>query len=243
MKKTLLRLFLLFFFIFGCQDEPKYNKVYLRGEIVNPINGYITLFKDNELIDSIPLNDKNMFSYTLENAEQGLYTFKHPSESQTIYIEPGDSILFRLNTLAFDETLFYSGSAAAKNNFLMELFLLNEKNNDLIFSYYKIDPKDFAKITDSIKKSRIKKLKLLQQKKNFSDEFLSLARKSINYEYYDLRERYAFLINKYAEERSGELPPVFFDYRKEVDFNDESLQNHYVYQRFLDDYLKNRSIE
>ena len=241
MKKELL--LLSFVFIFGCRSEPELSISYIGGEIANPTDEHIILFKDNKLVDSIPLDGQNMFSYTLNNAEQGLYTFKHPSESQTIYIEPGDSILFRLNTVAFDETLFYSGNAAEKNNFLMELFLLNEKNNDLIFSYYKIDPKDFAKITDSIKNSRTQKLKHLQQRKKFSPEFLSLAEKSIDYEYYDLRERYAFLINKYLSERSAELPQNFFDYRKKVDFNDESLQSHYVYQRFLDDYLKNRSIE
>lgn len=240
MKKIILFLFIVF--CGSCQKEVEPKSVYIHGQIVNPIGNYITLSLGNDLIDTIPLDSKNTFSYLLENPEEGLYTFMDPTESQSIYIVPGDSILFRLNTLAFDETLFFSGTSAVKNNFLMELFLANEKNNDLIFSYYKIAPNDFAAITDSILKVRQEMFDKLEEENDFSENFTSLAEKSIRYEFYDLRERYAFLINKYSDQKD-EIPANFFDYRNQVNYNDETLKRHYGYQRFLDNYLKNRSIE
>lgn len=240
MKKILLFLFVVC--CWSCQEDTDPQGIYLHGQIVNPLTDYITLSKDNKLIDTIFLDDQHAFSYRLEKPTEGLYTFVHPPESQSIYMVPGDSILFRLNTLAFDETLYFSGTAAVKNNLLMELFLLNERNNDLIFSYYKINPKTFASITDSILKVRKKMFRKLEKEHQFSDKFSALAEKSILYEFYDLRERYAFLINKYSSHKN-KIPPGFFDYRKKVDFNDETLKNHYGYQRFLDNYLKNRSIE
>src|SRR5690606_35680099 len=55
--------------------------------------------------------------------------------------------------------------------------------------------------------------------------------------------RYAFLINKYFNPTGKDIPEDFFAYREEVNFNDEQLKDLYVNQRFLDNYLKNRSIE
>ncbi len=234
--------FLFFILLIGCQDDPKSDLTYIHGEIVNPMKNYIILYNGNDLIDTIFLNDKDNFTYQLKNPEEGLYTFKQPPESQTVYIVPGDSILFRLNTLAFDETLFFSGNAAVKNNFLMDLFLLNDRNSDLILSYYKIDTKKFAAITDSIHRVRKRMLEKLKAEHNFSENFIELAEKSVDYEFYDLRERYAFLLHKYSE-GNRKFPSDFFNYRKKLNFNDETLKNHIVYQRFLDDYLKNRSIE
>lgn len=240
MRKLLLSFLVVF--IWGCQEDATQKTAYIHGQIVNIYQDYIVLSRNNVLIDTIPLNESNTFSYVLKNVKEGLYTFTHHPESQTIYIVPEDSILFRLNTLAFDETLYFSGTSADKNNLLMELFLLNEKNNNLIFSYFEINPKDFADITDSILEKRKAMFLQLQSKHEFSEKFTALAKKSIQYEFYDLRERYAFLINKYFEPKI-EIPTDFFAYRKDIDFNDESLQSVYVYQRFLDNYLKNRSIE
>lgn len=234
--------FLFCILLIGCQNKTVHDSTYIHGEIVNPLKDYVVLYNGSSLIDTIPLNNNHTFTYLLKNAKEGLYTFKNPPEIQSIYISPGDSIVFRLNTIAFDETLYFSGSAAIKNNFLVELFLLNDHNNDLILSYYKISPEKFATITDSIYDIRKKMFKELVAKNDFSENYIELAEKSVDYEFYDLRERYAFLINKYSEvERK--IPVKFFDYRNKVDFNDETLKNHIVYQRFLDDYLKNRSIE
>lgn len=112
MRKIVLFLFVISYW--SCQEDTVQKATYIHGEIVNPFVNYLILSKDDHLIDTIPLSKNNTFSYVLNNAKKGLYTFKHAHENQTFYIIPGDSILFRLNTLAFDETLFYSGTAATK---------------------------------------------------------------------------------------------------------------------------------
>lgn len=243
MKIRVLSILILFIFFQACSEDRESGLVFFGGEIINPVKKEITLYKGSELVDTISIRPNNTFSYSFEASEEGLYTFWHGNESQTVYIEPGDSILFRLNTLAFDKTLVYSGKEAARNNFFMELYLMNEENNDLVFSYYKIGPSEFAQKTDSIRLEREKMLKDLEEKHQFSKKFTALAEKSIDYEFYDLRERYAFLINKYFNPTGKDIPEDFFAYREEVNFNDEQLKNLYVYQRFLDNYLKNRSIE
>ncbi|MDT0295209.1 TlpA family protein disulfide reductase [Mesonia ostreae] len=236
----------LFFLLLSCEnDTEKKTATYLGGEIVNSNDNYITLFKDNILIDSILLNKDKKFSYSFEekNFSAGLYTFRHTPESQVFYIEEGDSLLLRVNMDEFDESLMYTKDKSQENNFLMEMYLLNEKDNDLILSYYKMSPKDFAQKTDSIKDFKLERLTSLKNKYEFSENFTEVAQKTIDYEYYDLRERYAYLINRYFSDFRNRIPKDFFDYRKKVNFNDQSIQSYYTYQRFLDNYLKNKAIE
>jgi len=228
----------------GCNTNSTESKsVFIGGQINNPETDYIVISKENETIDTLYLDEKNQFGKEFPKLESGIYTFRHPPESQIIYTEPGDSIVIWLNTLSFDESLNFSGDGSDKSNFLLDMFLKNQSNNDLILTYYKIEPAKFAKITDSIRKQRISNLKKLKEKNEFSDEFLKIARASIDYEYYDLRERYSFLIRKYYNRFAEKIPENFHDYRQEIDFNNEQLQDYYVYTNLIDDYLRSKSIE
>ena len=44
-------------------------------------------------------------------------------------LQEGDSILIRLNTKEFDESLVFSGQGSEINNFLIEMFLAHEEEN------------------------------------------------------------------------------------------------------------------
>lgn len=231
-------------FFAGCKDNSvESNTIFLGGQINNPETDYVIISKENKTIDTLFLDEKNQFGKNYKNLDGGIYTFKHPPESQVMYMEPGDSIIIWLNTMSFDESLNFSGEGAEKSNFLLDMFLKNQQNNDLILTYYKIEPKEFARITDSIRDLRFENLGKRKEGEEFSEEFLKIAEASINYEYYDLRERYSFLIKKYYSDMAKKIPEDFHDYRKEINFNNEQLQDYYVYTNLIDDYLKNRSIE
>ena len=228
----------------GCTNDSNENgTIYLGGQINNPETDFVVISKENKIIDTLFLDAKNQFGKNYPKLEAGIYTFNHPPESQIMYMEPGDSVLIYLNTLSFDESLNFSGAGAEKSNFLLDMFLKNEQNNDLILTYYKIAPSEFARITDSIRQQRINKLNTLSEDREFSEEFLEVARASIDYEYFDLRERYTFLINKYRRDYRDQIPEDFNNYRKEIDFNNRELQDYYVYTNFIDDYLRSKAIE
>ncbi|WP_197051690.1 hypothetical protein [Salegentibacter sp. Hel_I_6] len=210
---------------------------------MNPYNPYFILSKDNKTIDTLFLDQNNQFGKKFKNLEPGIYSFKHPPENQIMYLEPGDSILVWLNTMQFDESLNFSGSGDAKSTFLLDMFLNNESNNNLMLSYYKINPVEFAGITDSIKNTRKNKLEALNEKKNFSESFLELANNSIDYDYYHLRERYTFLVKKYYNELAQQIPDDFHAYRNKLNFNDTRLKEYYGYLNFIEDHLRTRSIE
>ncbi|MFD0975911.1 TlpA family protein disulfide reductase [Salinimicrobium gaetbulicola] len=235
----------IFISFYSCDNSPsnQTNSAYLGGEIVNPTSEYIVLQKNGKILDSIRLDDRNRFSYRIDSVQQGIYSFGHRPEIQHFYISPGDSLLIRANTLAFDESLHFSGTGEAENNFITEMFLLDEANADLLLSFYKTSPSEFLKQTDSIKRNRLEHLERLKVKKKFSPEFVTLAEKIINYESYDLKERYIYLISKYYTEYQQKLPDNFYEYRKNVVFNDTSLQETAAYKRFIENYLTNKSLE
>lgn len=244
MKFKLPLLLILSLFFLSCDKEIKTsNEVYIKGQIANPSSEYIVISKNNVNIDTLRLDSNNQFEGNLKNIEAGLYVFRHPPENQIIYLEPGDSTLVWLNTMEFDESLNFSGKGSEKTNFLTNLYLLNQQDNDLILSYYKSDPSEFAKKTDSIRTNRKQKLNDLEEKYDVSQDFYKIANSSINYEYYDLRERYAFLIRKYNPTLVDKIPSDFHNYRKDVSFNDSILEDSYVYLNFIDDFLRTKTLE
>lgn len=230
--------------ILSCtQDKIASTDFYIGGQIANPSSKFVIISKNDINLDTLYLNEKNQFGGTLKNLEAGLYVFKHPPENQIIYMEPGDSTLVWVNTLAFDESINFSGKGSEKSNFLTNLYLLNQQDNDFILNYYKLEPTEFAQKTDSIRNERQQQLIQLDEKHGLSKNFNELANSSIDYEYYDLRERYAFLIRKYYREFVKKIPNDFHEYRKDISFNDEKLQEYYVYLNFIDDYLRTKSVE
>lgn len=242
-KSFFLLLSIVGFIFASCTNsyQKKPSNAFLGGEIVNPEQDYVVLQR-NSFTDTAYLNQYNRFQIEISKAEKGLYVFEHNYEKQMLYLNPGDSIMVRVNTLEFDESLHFSGPGSRKNNWLIHVVVEDKRNNALLLSYNKLEPPVFIEKTDSIKKKRLESLQNLNEKFGFSDDFINLAQHIIQYENYDLNERYIFLLNKYSRFFEKQLPKDFYAYRKNVNFNDKKLQQLPVYQRFLESYLVNRSI-
>jgi len=70
-----------------------------------------------------------------------------------------------------------------------------------------------------------------------------LIQASFTFDYYTRHELY--FNNRYriaGLDASEDLPMTFFDYRKEIDFNDDDLKRLYAYNRFLNYYFTNSSL-
>lgn len=234
----------VFISIIACEEDKENasERAFLGGEIVNPVSEYLVLTRNNKVIDTIYLNEENRFNYHVSNVDPGIFILQHGAENQVIHISPGDSILIRANTLDFDHSLHFSGAGAEKNNFLINTLLLNEANTDMILNYYRIPPEEFAQKTDSIREVRMQTLRSLNEKHEFSENFLKIAQKNIRYDYFDMRERYTFLLNKYYQEYADLLTPEFHEYREEINFNEEDLISSPGYTRLIENYIINKSI-
>lgn len=227
----------------ACSDKSKEcTPVYFSGEIVNPKSDYVVLYHNDNYVDSVKLDTKNRFSFNLEGMEEGLYYFSHMPEYQSIYLKGGDSILARLNTIEFDETLVYSGEGSAINNFMTEMYLAHEREEPIVRTFFPLDPKDFKIKIDSLRAIKLEYLKEIEKENQLSPRELAMARASIDYGTYIHMEEYPFAHKrKTGEEAFHDLDGSFYSYRKKIDLNNRDLFYYRPYFDFMKMHFGNLS--
>jgi len=230
----------IFFLLIGCSKKTNdYNLTYFGGKIINPKSKVVYLIKDDKVIDSTKLNKYNKFLFKFKNLNGGLYTFKHGVEFQYIFLQPNDSLLLRLNTWDFDESLVFSGKGAEKNNLLINLFLQNEKDDKEFYSYYQLNENDFqAKIKAALNR---KYILLAQYKKEIatpSKDFNKLVNVAIKYPLYRIKENYPYFHKiKKKLNRFEKVSDSFYSFRKNLNLNDVKLVHFYPYYNYINSYL------
>lgn len=235
MNRYLLGLFLVS--ISACNLEQKNNFTIFAGEIVNPTSETVILFKDDIAIDSAYLDMHNRFSFTIDKIEEGLYNFHHAPQYQYVYLSEGDSLLLRLNTMYFDESLVFTGKGEEINNFLIEVFLNSEEEDNIIETFYSLTPEKFSEKIDSLRQLKVNLLNELKSETELSEASLAMANATINYTTYINKEKYPF---KNPENKiTNTISQNFYDYRKELDFDDKELTYFTPYYDFMKRYIDN----
>ncbi len=223
-------------------DSCKY--AIIGGEIINKNTDYVVLFDANTVIDTIKLDGNSRFSYKIEDFTPGFYTFRHGGEIQMVLLEPGDSLMFRLNTFDFDESLVYTGKGAKKNNYLINDFLQSEKEEKQVFKLCQLNPDDFESQIDSIRVRKTKNLKKYQEKHNTSILFNKIAQANIDYDYYTSKEVYPFVhYGRKKKKIIDAIPNGFYDYRNAINYNDDFLKDYFNYKSFLKRSFNNIALE
>ena len=226
----------------SCKNEFKGCEyvAYFGGEVVNPNNPYVLFCKDNEVIDTLKLDENNRFFTQFDSLAPGLYSFKHEPEYQYVYFDKNDSIMVRLNSKDFDESIIFCGRGEEKNNFLMELYLKNEKDKYKMFEYFDDNFEDFSKEIDSTYSKETTFYNAKKTEIKWSDDFDLFAKAAIDFSYYSKKELYP-LVHKIrtGEDMIEKLPADYYDYRKKIDFNNVELSNYAPYVMYLSHMLNN----
>lgn len=243
----LARYFLLSFTIlsmtYGCKVNTSNDTdyAYVGGEIINPKNKNITIYNtDGKVIDSLTLDANNRFIYKIKDLQPGLHSFTHGGEYQLILLEPKDSVMFRLNTYDFDESLVFTGEGARKNNYLIETYLSNENEESKLMRHAKMEPEAFSKFIEDRRTRELLKFHNFLKDKEESELFKYIIETNINYNCYANKEIYPFAYfgnNKLVHIK--DLPEGFYDYRKTIDYNATNLSRLYSYNRFLFSHIDN----
>lgn len=230
-----------FLLSFGCsQNNKNKENTFFGGKIKNPKSDFVYFFQGEKVLDSAKLNQQNKFSFNFNALEAGLYTFKTGSEFQYIYLEPQDSLLVYLNTWDFDESIVFSGKGEAKNNFLINLYLEQERNEKDFKYNYQLPEKEFNE------KIEVATNYLLQTYNNLIAEeeqkptafFDKLAKTGIYFPFYYFKEYYPFHHRRALNLKNfEELSDNFYDFRKQIDLNDKSLIGYGPYLTYIKTYL------
>jgi hypothetical protein len=220
--------------------DKQVSSVYFAGEIVNPTTEYVVLYKDDQVIDSAKLDARNRFNIRFNNASEGLYHFDHSPQFHYVYLEKGDSLNLRLNTIEFDESIVFSGKGAEINNFIVELFLANEEDESIVEQYFPLEPKVFNKKIEQLRKEKIRLLEELLEEVSLSDRATELLKATIDYNAFIYKEKYPFYHRATTHEnRLHKLPNNFYDYRKELSLNNRDLIYFRPYYNFMKYHLGN----
>lgn len=232
-------LFFLTIICIGCSKKEPHETI-LCGRILNPIDNFVVLYFNDQVVDSATIDTKNNFCFRLSNLKQnGLYYFKTSDNFQYIYLEKGDSLLFSANTYNFHKSVTYSGTNASINNFINEMKLKVEQNENLYQKWYRLSPDKFITKVDSIylgyqhiyndflKKN--KKLSLQAQKIAWASFFFDAHKP---YELYKLENERIF-------QKKIILPEYFYNFRKKLNYNDLEISYFNPYYQYLIEYVNN----
>jgi hypothetical protein len=227
----------------SCDSDKKETLTYFGGKIINPKSNHVVLFSLDKVIDTFYLDKKNKFIGKLNNIDEGLYYFFHGDENQYIYIKPKDSIMLRLNTWDFDESLVFAGEGAERNNILIDCFLEDEKDRKVFYGYNKLEPKQFKQKSDSLAELKLKTYyDYLKNHPKETEAFGEVLKISLMYPVYARVEKYPIIYAKYSKNKSfPALDTLFFNYRNDIKINKESLMYYPPYSRYVKNYLYNET--
>ncbi len=207
------------------------NSTYFVGKILKKTNDKISILKDQVVLNEVVISNDGDFTMVIDSVQDGLYNFKHLPEFQYILLEKKDSLVLRLNAVDFDESLVFTGKGSSKNNYLIDIFLNNENEQNFINSKLRKKPNEFSKIIDSliqIKMLKFDNFKKLKRSNSTSNQILYNA---IKLPLYSKKE--AYISNVKNKNNLNEISQDFYEYRKDVGFNMEILSNFKPYLDYL----------
>jgi hypothetical protein len=224
--------------LFSCHyiSQERTNETKIRAVVVNPKKTDFYISKDffQQDVDTLILDADNEVVKKIEISQEGLYLLHLFPEFQTIYLKPGDSLSMHINVDEFDESLSFSGGLGFENNLLIDLFLINEKQNTLYFKNRSVlTKKQLLKQIDSfalIKKDLLKEYD--SELKNTSEKFKKIIDLYTKITAYSIKEDY---ISKHPNEKFSNK---FLSHRNilKEPIIDHSIINLFS---FLDAYFRN----
>ena len=240
MKKGIGFIFLLGF-VLSCQAEKNlHSGIFLGGQIVNPSSRAVTLYQGTQVIEMLDLGENLRFQRQYDSLPDGIYKLEHLPEYQTLLLEDQDSLWVRINAAAFDESMVYSGVGASKNNFLLELFLKQEAENNYLSSKYSNNKRTFNAIIDSLLLEKKQLWIQMDSLNTLSPIAQKVTQAAYIYPYANIRERYALLRGAQWTEEEDSL---FFSYRRFLNYGDNDLAFFDPYVNYIISYISQKALK
>ena len=229
----------------GCSFQSAQTDTYFGGKILNPKSKYVVLYSMEKVIDTLFLEKDNTFLGNLQIASEGLYYFTHGNENQYIYLEPKDSLMLRLNTWYFDESIVFAGKGAERNNMLIDCFLEDEKDNRMFYKLNLLEPKEFQVKADSLLDMKLKTFdEYIAKNPNETPGFKHILKTALTYPIYAKKERYPVAHSKVSNQAIFKnTDQSFYNHRKSVRINNDTLMYFPPHSKYVGNYLYNITFE
>ena len=167
----------------------------------------------------------------------------HEPEYQYIYFEKNDSILVSINTQDFDESIVFTGRGEQKNNFLMEMYLRNQRDWDNLLNVMDYNLVKFEKVINEVHQSNLKYYEDKKAYIKWSDKFDVYAQAALDMPYYSKKEVYPIIHQlRTGKDVVEQLPKDYYGYRKGIDFNNVLLSAYSPFVKYLSYMLNNMAV-
>ena len=238
--KTSFIVFFLFF-CYSCEFN-QYNRsgIFFGGQIVNPSSREVTLYQGNKVVETLKLDKTIRFQKKFDSIVSGIYKLEHFPEFQTVLLEDKDSLWVRINAIAFDESIVFSGIGASKNNFLMELILKQKSESEYLSSKYASNSKIFNSILDSLLTEKKQLWLKMDSVNTLSPIAQKVTQAAYIYHYANIRERYALLRGMQWTLQEDSL---FFGFRKFLNYSDNDLAFFDPYINYILNFISQKSLK
>jgi hypothetical protein len=252
LKKLVYILPLIILFVVSCNYNSsshviKEDTVYFGGNIINPTDSTIYFIRTDRNSDTIStkLDRNNFFLFELDSISEGIYTFHYGNEFQYVYLEKNDSLMIRLNTLEFDESLVFTGVGATINNYLIKNFIYHEENKVSMISLYSLEANDFVIALDSLKENEYRILSDYNYEgSDLSDNALKHVTNKLLFNEYSIKEIYPTYHTSLKKlDYLTKVDSNFYDFRSTINLNDESLEDQWFYLEYIFHRLNNNTVD
>ena len=207
--------------ILSCEKTEKIDYAILKGNITNPKADKLFISKGQKTIKEILVDKEGNFNDTLF-VDNGFYSFRHGNEASQLYLAPEYDLNLTLDTKQFDETIEYSGNGSKNNNYLADSFMNNEIEK---LNYYSLFTKEENEFVDAAQNLRDTKLSFLNVRDSLSDDFISLEKKNLEFEYFLFLKRFPVYHPYYTKKEDFEPSEEFDNHFKDIDYTNEEDYN------------------
>ncbi|NND52071.1 MAG: TlpA family protein disulfide reductase [Flavobacteriaceae bacterium] len=229
MKKLMVLLLVAVVFV-ACKNEPEIDYALISGQIENPVDGTVNIYKGKEKISEINLDENNAFADTLR-VDRGYYTFVHGRENASVYLAPGYELGLTLDTKEFDESISFTGPGAEVNNYLAAKYLTDENMSGSVSEVFAMEEQAFLEKVNALKDAKVK---LLDDAQNIDDEFMVLESKNLEFEHLTNLQQYPSYHEYFAKKDDFKASDDFLKLLDGVDFtNAEYYQSLSNYKRLV----------
>lgn len=237
-------------FCVACWNDTKRNvtpaDTVFGGKIINPTDSLVVLFFQERAVDTARIH-QNRFSFEFENfAPDGLYYFKTGDNFHYVYLEKGDSLSISANTYNFDNSITCSGRGSSVNNFINEMGRKFAKEQEFYEKLYALPAVPFYHKVDSVYQECLRSYKtFLKKNPHLSEKAQKVAKASF---FFDAHKPLEMYLLKYHGNRTVKgkvtdrvLPKYFYNFRKEIKYNDMDLSFYTPYHQYLVQYVNNEA--
>lgn len=206
------------------------QQLYIRNETINKND-----------IDTIFVGADGSFSYKTFMEKPGYFTFFVGRNQMSIYMKPGDSLMFDGDIMRFEDAKF-SGNSVVYNNYLRSFARTQSEFGNMMQFLFTQPEKEAVAAMDSLRTEQMNNL--LEIEKNFKrvdKNFIETEKNRIKYFWGLSHVMYPLYFNYYNSPNKFEPSPEYDNYLAELNINDSSLISLPEYRQFVHNYLSSKT--